>query len=634
MAFQPPSISITTLDGGLSQGTVAAPDGPMWILGMSSQGALTPFNTSQPTDITSTFGYGDGVEASAFALNNELRSITFLRVDSTSAIDGAYGSITVEAAGAGYTVTGDAAAKPTDLWEPIVKFPKGGRLGESGIQYQYSLDNGTKWSGTKDLGTATSITLPFGAGKYDLEGLELDLLLDRLVDIRSEFLGHTGGTGTYHGSLDGGSYTVEAPVDDATALTCCANLRTHALTHVAKVSGSPAIHGAADSAAVTAITALSNPSTRTEAIAFAEAFAAAFFGTGAADSGHTVRYQLVSVHGAADATNVLTSDPAVLDDIKTNDLFYLGTTAKRWHIDKLVTALLLVRDATLPINGVLEIVGNINTNAEASAIEDALGQIATKYRDVVAIGHFRPRNAGETLQAYADAFAAAHPLASRSGRRGRLTLTASGYLPSQQWVGGISVRPASFATAPRLARTRISTNAIYAAAQPPVGFGTLKMVLRDSSDAVLPRAVDETYAGVCTPVSLWAPLTDGSTVAMSRPVTLAEEGSDFGLVHYRRVLDAVRKSAYVSLKKRMGQGVAPKPGTVYIDPNEAKRVSSAESKTLQDVYVKNGDVDAVRVVILETSVVSGAGAKVTYAQIFVRPIGYFEDISATLQFEL
>ena len=196
MAFQPPSISITTLDGGLSQGTVAAPDGPMWTLGMSSQGALTPFNTSQPTDITSTFGYGDGVEAAAFALNNELRSITFLRVDSTSAIDGAYGSITVEAAGAGYTVTGDAAAKPTDLWEPIVKFTAGGRLGTSGIKYKYSLDNGTKYSGEKELGTATSITLPFGAGKYDLEGLELDLLLDRLVDIRSEFLGHTGGTGT------------------------------------------------------------------------------------------------------------------------------------------------------------------------------------------------------------------------------------------------------------------------------------------------------------------------------------------------------------------------------------------------------------------------------------------------------
>jgi hypothetical protein len=605
----------------------------MWILGMASQGVLTPFNTSQPTDLKSTFGTGDGVEASLFSLNNELRSITFLRVDPTDAIDGAYGLTTVESSAVGLLVAGDATAKPTDLWDVVVKFTKGGRLGETGIQYQYSLDNGGKYSGTKDLGTATSITLPFGAGKYDLTGNELDLLLARLVDIRTEFLAHTGGTGTYHGSLDGGSYTVATPIDDATALTCCANLRTHALTHVVKVSGSPAIHGAADTTASTTITALANPTTRTEAIAFAEAFAAAFFGDGTANSGHTVRIS-PAVHGAADAVNVLTSDPALLDDIRAGDLFYLGTTAKRWHIDQLVVSLLLVRDSNLPINGVLEIVGNVLTSAEAQAIEDALDLVATKYRDVAAVGHFRPRNTGESLQVYADAFAAAHPPASRSGRRGRLTLTASGYIPSQQWVGGVGVRPASFATAPRLAHTRISTNAIYASAQPPVGFGTLKMVLRDTSGAVLPRAVDETFAGVCTPVSLWAPLTDGNTVAMSRPVTLAEDGSDFGQIHYRRILDAIRKSAKISLKKRMGQGVAPKPGTVLIDPNEASRISSAESKTLQAAYVETGEVDGVRAVVLETSIVSGSGSKVTYAQIFVRPKGYIEDISATLQFEL
>lgn len=631
MAFGPPQITITTLDGGLSQGTVAAPDGPMWILGMASQGALTPFNTSQPTDIKSTFGTGDGVEATLFALNNELRSITFLRIDPTDAVDGAYGSITVETAGAGYSVTGDASAKPTDLWEPVVKFTRGGRLGVAGIRYQYSLDNGGKFSGEKELGTATSITLPFGAGKYDLTGNELALLILRVADVRTQFLAHAAtGTG-FHGALDPGSpYSITTPVDDATVLTACANLRTHALTHVVALGS---VHGAADTTAQTAITALVAPSNRTEAIAFIEAFAEAFFGDGTANSGHSIR-TTGTVHASPDATNVLTSDPSVLDDIRAGDLFYLATTAKRWHIDQLVTALETARDSSLPINGVIEIVGNINTSAEADAIETALESIATKYRDVAAVGHFRPRNAGESLQEYADAFEAAHPLSSRSGRRGRLTLTASGYLPSQQWVGGISVRPMSFACAPRLARTTISTNAIYASAQPPVGFGTLRAVLRDSGGVVLPRAVDETFAGVCTPVSLWAPQTDDGTVKMSRPVTLAEDGSDFALIHYRRVMDSVRKTAYRNLKKRMGQKVAPKPGTVLIEPNEAKRIGEAESKTLQDTYVKPGDVDGVRVVVLETSVVSGNGAKVTYAQIFVRPVGYVGDIFSTLQFEL
>jgi hypothetical protein len=151
---------------------------------------------------------------------------------------------------------------------------------------------------------------------------------------------------------------------------------------------------------------------------------------------------------------------------------------------------------------------------------------------------------------------------------------------------------------------------------------------------VLPRAVDETFAAVCTPVSLWAPQTDDGTVKMSRPVTLAEDGSDFSLIHYRRVMDSVRKVARRNLKRRMGAKVQPKKGTVFIDPNEAKGIAAAESKSLENVYVKNGNVDGVRVIILETSVVSGNGPKVVYAQVFVRPVGYAEDISATLQFEL
>lgn len=632
MAFQPPNISITVLDGGLSSGTIEAPDGPMWILGLASSGPLTPFTTSQPTDLKSTFGYGEGVEASLFALNNELRTCTFLRIDPTDATDGAYGTITVEAQGAGFTATGDGTIKPTMLWEPVIDFTVGGTIGTTGIRYRYSLDNGNKFSGERELGTATSITLPNGAGKYNLVGLELTTLVARVADVRTEFLAHTGESPTFHGVVDPNApYTVATPTNDATVLTACANLLTHATTHVAVIAGT---HGAVDTAAQAALGALSAPSTRAEAIAFIEAFVAAFFGDGTTvNSGHTLR-TASAVHLAPDTTNVLTSDPAVAGDIVAGDKFYLSTTAQRWHIDQLVAALEVVRDSNAPINGVLEIVGNVNTSAEAQAIEDALDQVATKYRDVAAIGHFRPRNAGESLQAYATAFETAHPLSSRSGRRGRLTLCASAYLPAQLFSGGISVKPISYAVAPRLARTSISTNAI-SGGNPPAEFGTLKAVLRASDNTtVLSRAVDESFAPVCTPVALWAPLSENNTVKMSRPVTLAEDGSDFSLIHYRRVLDAVRKSSYRVLLPRKGQKVAPKPGTVYIDPNEATRIGDATAKALNSVYRDGGDVDNIRVVVLETSVVSGAGDKVLNVQIFVRPVGYIEDISATLQFEL
>jgi hypothetical protein len=269
------------------------------------------------------------------------------------------------------------------------------------------------------------------------------------------------------------------------------------------------------------------------------------------------------------------------------------------------------------------------TNSEAQAIETALEGLGEKYRDVRAVGHYRPRDVGESLQAYTAAFAAAHPEASASGRQGRLTLTAWYYPPSQLVPGAASARPYAFAAAPRLARTEYATNAIS-----EVEFGAVKGALRDTNDQVLPLGVDESFEGVCTPVRLWAPRSDPDGILASRPVTLAPDGSDFAEIHYGRVIDAVRKSAYLSLKKRIGQKVAPKPGTVLVDPAEAKRIEDAETKKLDQEYVKTGQADGVRVIFDRASVVSGSGTKLAKFKIFVRPVGYIGDIEADLQFSL
>lgn len=629
MPFDVPRITFRILDGGLSSGTTAPPDGPMWLLGMANSGQLTPYPTSQPTELKSEFSHGPGVEGSLYALNNELDQITFLRVDPTDATAGAYGSITVSSQGAGITVTGDGTVKPGDDWNPLVEWTVGGTIGVSGIKYRYSLDGGNKVSGERELGTDTSITLPHGGGKYNLVGLELTTLLARLVEVRAEVLDHVALVGSVHGSADAGPYTITAPVDDASALLCCTDLQTVSLAHVVKVSGAPPIHGAADTTASTALTALTAPSDRAEAIVFIEEFVEIFFGDGSTvNSGHTLR-TASSVHGAVDSTNVLTTDPAVAGDVVAGDSFTLLTSAPRWSIDKLVESIELVKNSTLPCNGVLEIVGNVLTNSEAQAIEDALEGLGEKYRDVRAVGHWRARNIGESLQAYAAAFALAHPEASASGRQGRLTLTAWYYPPSQLVTGGATARPYAFAAAPRLARTELATNAIS-----EVDFGSVKGALRASDDTVLPRGVDESFAAVCTPVRLWAPRSDPDGILASRPVTLAPDGSDFALIHYGRVIDAVKKSAYLSLKKRMGQKVAPKPGTVLVDPAEAKRVQDAETKKLDQQFVKTGQADGVRVVFELTSVVSGSGTKLAKFKIFVRPVGYIEDIAVDLQFSL
>lgn len=628
MTLAAPYVTIDTKDGGLSAGAQAPQDGVFWVFGMASQGPFTPFTTSSASDFKSTFGHGDGVEGALYALNNETRQITFVRVDPANATAGAYGAITVAFQGAGFTATGDVAARPADDTNPVVEFLTGGTIGVAGITYRYSLDGGNKYSGTRELGTDTSITLPYGAGKYDLVGLELTKLLARLVDIRTQFLAHTAEVGAYHTVVDPAApYTVATPIDDATILTCCANLRTSALTHVATVAGT---HGVADATASTALTALAVPTTRAEAIVFTEAFASIFFGTGTANSGHSIRVTS-AIHTAPDAVNVLTAPAAIAGDVVAGDTFTLETTAPRWHIDKLIEALQKARDSSLSMNGVAEIVGRVLLNSEADAIETAAADIASKFRDVRLVGHYRMRNTGESLQAYGAAFAAAHPLASSSGRLGRLTLCASMYLSSQLNAGAIMARPASFAFAPRLARVGYSVNPINFD-----GYGTLKGAIRASNGEVLARAVDESFAEVCTPVRLWAPMTRPSGIQPSVAVTIAPDDSDYNRIENGRVVDAVRKAAHILLDRRLGQGVSPKPGTVYIDPKEAERIDGGVTKELKDVFVGDNRVHAERVYTVTDllSVVSGPSPHVVKMSIFVVPKGSIDAIEATISLAL
>lgn len=135
----------------------------------------------------------------------------------------------------------------------------------------------------------------------------LTSLIARITELKTDFVAHAAGTGTYHGTADGATYTIATPTNAATVYTSCGELKTSALAHVVKVSGSPAIHGAADSQAQSALYALVIPTTLEEARVFVEAFAAIMFGS----VGHTTRIS-PAVHGAADATNVLTSTAAAV----------------------------------------------------------------------------------------------------------------------------------------------------------------------------------------------------------------------------------------------------------------------------------------------------------------------------------
>lgn len=136
----------------------------------------------------------------------------------------------------------------------------------------------------------------------------LTSLITRVTELKADVNGHAAGTGSYHGTADlAAPYTITTPTNAATLYTACSELKTAALAHVVKVSGSPAIHGAADSQAQAALWSLVVPTTLAEALEFVEAFAAIMFGS----VGHTTRIS-PAVHGAADATNVLTSTAAAV----------------------------------------------------------------------------------------------------------------------------------------------------------------------------------------------------------------------------------------------------------------------------------------------------------------------------------
>jgi hypothetical protein len=145
----------------------------------------------------------------------------------------------------------------------------------------------------------------------------LTSLITRITDVRAMLVAHAAGTGTYHGAADPASYTIAIPTTEATVYTSLGQLKTAGIAHAPITASS--VHGGIDFATVGALSSLVVPSTLEGARVFIEQFASIFFGA----SGHTTR-TTDSIHGAADATNVLTSTAAVA----TNPYF-----GRAWFID-------------------------------------------------------------------------------------------------------------------------------------------------------------------------------------------------------------------------------------------------------------------------------------------------------------
>lgn len=340
----PPTISrvdLTIARGALAAVSVTTDRGQLVIAGPCSSGPFnepTPFTTKEL--LLDTHGHGPAVEAAAYALTYEVNRLLFVRTDTTDGTPGDYGTIDDAEIVGSWEVAADGVVLPADDYEVVVRFMNTGTLGVTGLLYQTSDDGGRKFSGNQALGTATSITLARGGGKYNLTAsddeivalaneLRTDYEAHRVVtgfeaalialanETKADYNAHIVLEGGVHGAADGTNTTTAANATDvATAITLLNELRTDYEAHRVLTAGG--VHGAADTANAIAAPAATNGLT---AIALAIDLKSKFNAHrvndptvhGVEDTVNAVTSaDPVWVHGAADTTNTV-SAPAATD---------------------------------------------------------------------------------------------------------------------------------------------------------------------------------------------------------------------------------------------------------------------------------------------------------------------------------
>lgn len=604
---------------------------PILIIGPAAAASALAINTVQkctsPQDAVDFCNHGPLVEAACHSLALENRRALIMRTAATGT-PATYAAITTSFTDAlAPTVAGDVASLPEDDLEPGVEFVAGGTLATAGITYRYRTGGALSvgLSGTLALGVATSITLPYGAGKYLLTA-PLASLVARGADIRTKFLAHTAEFGVVHTIVDPNSpYTITTPIDQATLFTCCTNLRTSALNHVDELG---TVHAVVDTAAQTLITALTTPTTLYGAQTFLAAFATAFFGDGATlNSGHTRRTSS-AIHLAVDATNVLAAaGPACV--ITTGDSFTAETTNHRWSVAELGAALDVVAllPASQDFDGIL-LCGPVLSGIEEDAIAAKVEALRIGARWKRFSPHFRMRNTGESLSAYAIAYEAAFGT----------TTQRTSYGPAVSWYvqsshpnrfGQVDVRPFNFAYMARLCTVREDINPTDESA-PPVGFGSFVGYVRDPNapSNVLPRAVDDGHTELLTPLRAIAPRTkkqvNEGIIFVGQGATLAPTGSDFYIAPYARSIDLACTTAFRPLEKRLGRKVKEAPDHT-MDPNERKRIEAGITEDLSGPLVKSGVFDAVTVRLDPDALLNTPPPVVVGATITTKAGGYIDE---------
>lgn len=307
------------------------------ILGAASQGTLAARYRVDAAPILTDYAAGPLARSARHIIASAKLPLTTVRCEASN--PGEYDTIDIASVLGTCVPSVDAAEEPRDEYEAYWLIKDGGTVGTTGITYYDSNDGGRTLSGLKKLGTSAVLALSTEGIAVNLDPPEAEYVAF-VVDLRAQTIDHFAETaGSVHGSADGGTYTINAaPTTVAEANDVILQLIVSALVHVVKVSGSPAIHGAADTTAQTALNAIGlSQVTQQEFRTAALAYKAAMFGTGTANSGHTIRVSPI-VHGGADATNTIAAPTPGAGTLLAGDIIRAQTFAPYPSTDDLAAA--------------------------------------------------------------------------------------------------------------------------------------------------------------------------------------------------------------------------------------------------------------------------------------------------------
>jgi len=308
------------------------------VLGAAYQGTLAARFRVQTGPILTDHVAGPLVRSSRHLLSSTRIPLITARCEASN--PGAYDTLDTSGMTGTAEPAVDALVVPRDEYEAYWIAVTGGDIGTAGITYYESTDGGRTLSGLKKLGTGAALT-------FATEGITINLnppvaeLAAYVDDLRLMTVDHFAEiAASVHGAADATSGTGIPGTTVSTlalARTCMIALKAAALLHVVNLASS--IHGAADTTAQTALNAItiSSSSTGQQVLAAALAYKAAMFGTGTANSGHTIRIT-GSIHGAADAANVITAATPTTGTLDAGDIIRAQTFAPSPSVDELAAA--------------------------------------------------------------------------------------------------------------------------------------------------------------------------------------------------------------------------------------------------------------------------------------------------------